>query len=249
MSTHFKYVNILGINFDDLTLSELIAHLKDDSQHHRNRFIVTANPEIVLAAYHDFAYRQVINNADYVTADGIGIIKGAQILNDPLPGRVTGYDTFLKLLQYTNHYHKKVYFLGAKPQVLTQMISNIRSHYPHLRIVGAHDGYFNNEQLIITQIQQTQPDFIFVALGFPKQEFFIAHHRQIVNAIWMGVGGSFDVLSGTVKRAPQFWIDHHLEWLYRLLQEPSRFKRMLALPLYLILVYKQKIQHKLNQKK
>ncbi|WP_283597046.1 WecB/TagA/CpsF family glycosyltransferase [Ligilactobacillus aviarius] len=237
-------VNILGIEFDNFTQKELVHQLITDNQQHLNRFVVTANPEIVLAATRDPNYQQIINHADYVTADGIGIVKGAQILGTPLAERVTGFDTMQALLQYADQSQKKVYFLGGKPAVISALKNVIEKKYPHLVIAGMHDGYFNDEEPIVHEIQQAQPDFIFVALGFPKQDFFIAHHRSIANSIWMGVGGSFDVLTGNVQRAPEFWINHHIEWLFRLIQEPTRFKRMLALPRYLFRVYRQKFKQK-----
>lgn len=243
----FKEVNILGINFMKLTQKQLVDSLINDQQQNKNRFVVTANPEIVLESRKNPEYQHIINNADYVTADGIGIIKGAQILGDPLPQRVTGFDTMLSLLKYADQQQKSVYFLGTKKEVLQQLITNIEEKYPHLIISGYHDGYFNDETQIIEEINQKQPNFIFVALGFPKQDFFIAKHRKHSNSIWMGVGGSFDVLAGNVKRAPQFWIDHHIEWLYRLIQEPKRFKRMLALPKYLMLIYREKFNKKHNK--
>lgn len=237
-------VNILGIQFDNFTQKEFIEQLINDSQQHKNRFVVTANPEIVLAAEKDQAYQKIINQADYVTADGIGIVKGAKILGKPLAERVTGFDTMQGLLRFANDHQKKVYFLGGKPNVINELKQVIRRDYPQLVIAGTHDGYFDDPASIINEIRDTHPDFVFVALGFPKQDFFIAKHRQISDSIWMGVGGSFDVLTGNVKRAPQKWIDHHVEWLYRLIQEPTRFKRMLALPKYLIKVYIQKFKQK-----
>lgn len=240
---HLK-VNILGIEFDNFTQKEFVNQLILDSQQGLNRFVVTANPEIVLSANHDPNYQQIINHADYVTADGIGIVKGAKILGTPLAERVTGFDTMLALLQYADQNQKKVYFLGGKPVVITALRNVIKEKYPHIVIAGMHNGYFNDEKPIVNEIQRVQPDFVFVALGFPKQDFFIAHYRSISNSIWMGVGGSFDVLTGNVKRASEFWINHHIEWLYRLIQEPTRFKRMLALPRYLICVYKQKFKQK-----
>lgn len=230
-------VNILGIQFDNFSQQEFVQHLINDNQNHQNRFVVTANPEIVMAAKKNKNYQRIINSADYITADGIGIVKGAQILGTPLVERVTGFDTMLDLLEFANQNYKKVFFVGGKPEVISALKIKINEEYPHINMVGAYDGYFNDETPVINDIQQKQPDFIFVALGFPKQDFFIAHHRNIANAIWMGVGGSFDVLTGKVKRAPAFWINHHLEWLYRLIQEPSRFKRMLALPRYLMQIY------------
>ncbi|KRM95942.1 N-acetylglucosaminyldiphosphoundecaprenol N-acetyl-beta-D-mannosaminyltransferase [Liquorilactobacillus aquaticus DSM 21051] len=243
MSQLFSHVDVLGTSFTKITNQELLEQLEKDSNAHKNRFVVTANPEIVLFARQNKEYASVLNTADYTTADGIGIVKGARILGRPLPERVTGYDTLLSLLKFANKKSKRVYFLGAKPSVITKIIVKIRQDYPQLIIAGYHDGYFKNESTIVQEIQQSSPDFVFVALGFPKQELFIAHHRNSSQAIWMGVGGSFDVLAGVAKRAPLFWQKHHIEWLYRLFQEPSRFGRMLALPKYLLLIFHAKFKH------
>ncbi|KRL34672.1 WecB/TagA/CpsF family glycosyltransferase [Liquorilactobacillus uvarum] len=243
MSQLFSHINILGTNFTKITNQELLNQLKKDSMLHENRFVVTANPEIVLFARQNKKYASILNTADYTTADGIGIIKGAKILGRPLPERVTGYDTLLSLLKFANEQKKRVFFLGAKPSVINKLIDRIKQNYPNLIIAGHHDGYFKDEASIVQKIKQTSPDFVFVALGFPKQEFFINQYRQSSQAIWMGVGGSFDVLAGITKRAPLFWQKHHIEWLYRLLQEPSRFGRMLALPKYLLLIFRAKIMH------
>ncbi|MBZ2405559.1 WecB/TagA/CpsF family glycosyltransferase [Liquorilactobacillus hordei] len=240
MLNKYEQVNVLGVDFTKITNNELLEQLKLDNQNHSNRFVITANPEIVLYARDHPEYLAVLKLADYTTADGIGIIKGAKILKTPLPERVTGFDTLGSLLKFANKEQKSVYFLGAKPETIKKTINKIHHDYPTLKIAGYHDGYFTNDQEIATEIKDSQPDFVFVALGFPKQEFFIAKYRQLTPAIWMGVGGSFDVLAGTVKRAPIFWQKHHIEWLYRLFQEPSRFWRMLALPKYLIMIYLKK---------
>ena len=186
-------INILGIEFDNFTQKGFVQQLTVDSQQHLNRFVVTANPEIVLAAKQDSQYQQIINHADYVTADGIGIVKGAQVLGIPLAERVTGFDTMQALLQYADQNQKKVYFLGGKPAVIAALRNVIKEKYPHLVVAGMHDGYFKDEEPVVHEIQQAHPDFVFVALGFPKQDFFIAHHRSVSNSIWMGVGCSFDV--------------------------------------------------------
>lgn len=236
-----KEINVLGINFTNINNKELINQLKIDSHNHSNRFIVTANPEIVLYARDNPKYLSIIESADYTIADGIGIIKGAKILNTPLPERVTGFDTLLSLLTFANENKKSIYFLGAKSETLDKAIKKIKNDYPNLEIAGYHDGYFTDDSDIVTEIKHNKPDFVFVALGFPKQEFFISKYHNLSPSIWMGVGGSFDVLAGTVKRAPLFWQKHHIEWLFRLLQEPTRFFRMLALPKYLILIYLKKL--------
>jgi len=241
MEKKFATVNVLGIDFSKVTADELLTELKQASLAHQDRFIVTANPEIVLAAKNDPAYKKALKTADHITADGIGIIKGAKILGDPLPERVTGYDTMLSLLEFANETKKRVFFLGAKPEVLKKVLAKVKQDYPDLVIAGSCDGYFKDETKVAQALKEARPELVFVALGFPKQEFFIVNNRTCADALWMGVGGSFDVLSGLTKRAPKWWIDHHLEWAYRLLKEPTRAKRMLALPKYLLLVYREKL--------
>lgn len=238
MSAPFTTVSILNVPFINTTNAAFVAQLKQDILAHHNRFVVTANPEILMYAREHPDYQQVLQQADYITPDGIGVIQGAQILGTPLPERITGYDTLLELLQWGHEQRQRVFFLGAKPEVLKQVVATVKTQYPNLVIAGALDGYYDDEAAVVDQISAAKPDMIFIATGFPKQEFFIAKYRHRVDGLWMGVGGSFDVLAGAVKRAPKFWQDHHIEWLYRLIKEPSRFKRMLVLPRYLRLVKK-----------
>lgn len=238
MSVPFDTVNILNVPFIKTTNAGFVQQLQTDILAHRNRFVVTANPEILMYAREHPDYQQVLTQADYITPDGIGVIQGAQILGTPLPERITGYDTLLTLLEWDSQQHQRIFLLGAKPAVLKQVTTIVQRDYPGIVVAGARDGYYDDEQTVVDQIVAAQPDMVFVATGFPKQEFFIAEHRQRLDALWMGVGGSFDVIAGAVKRAPLFWQKHHVEWLYRLIQEPSRFKRMLVLPRYLRLVKK-----------
>ena len=238
MSVPFDTVNILNVPFIKTTNAGFVQQLQTDILAHHNRFVVTANPEILMYAREHPDYQQVLTQADYITPDGIGVIQGAQILGTPLPERITGYDTLLTLLEWGSQQHQRIFLLGANPAVLNQVSTIVQRDYPGIVVAGARDGYYDDEQTIVDQIVAAQPDMVFVATGFPKQEFFIAEHRQRLDALWMGVGGSFDVIAGAVKRAPLFWQKHHVEWLYRLIQEPSRFKRMLVLPRYLRLVKK-----------
>lgn len=238
MSVPFDTVSILNVPFIKTTNTAFVTQLQQDISAHRNRFVVTANPEILMYAREHPDYQRVLKQADYVTPDGIGVIQGAQILGTPLPERITGYDTLLALLKWGAENHRRVFLLGAKPAVLKQVVATVTADYPGLVIAGALDGYFDDEHAVVDQIVAAKPDMVFVATGFPKQEFFIARFRDRLDGLWMGVGGSFDVLAGAVKRAPQFWQNHHIEWLYRLIKEPSRFKRMLVLPRYLRLIKK-----------
>ena len=244
MRQNFDEISVLGVDFIRATNGEFLKQIYADSRAGKNRFVVTANPEIVLHARQDHKFAQVLAKADYTTADGIGIIIGSSILNDPLPERITGFDTMTTLLKWADTENKRVFLLGAKPAVIKATVNKVKQQYPHLTICGWHDGYYKDEKQVANEIKAAHPDFVFAALGFPKQEYFIAANRQVADAIWMGVGGSFDVLANFTKRAPQKWRDHHLEWLYRLLKEPYRIGRMMSLPKYLILICRQRITGK-----
>ncbi|PWF99351.1 WecB/TagA/CpsF family glycosyltransferase [Levilactobacillus bambusae] len=239
MPQSFPTITILNVPFIKATQNDFVQVLEERVNHHQNTFVVTANPEIVMYAQAHPDYQRRLHTADYITPDGIGIIKGAEILNTPLKDRITGYDTMLDLLTWGSQTHKRVYFVGAKPFVIAKLKSVLADQYPGLEIAGLQDGYFTDEASVATQIHDANPDMVFVALGFPKQEQFIMDHRHEAAALWMGVGGSFDVLVGAVKRAPKFWQNHHLEWLYRMLKEPKRIKRDLVLPQYLMAVKKE----------
>lgn len=229
----FETVDILDVPFIKTTENNLLPVLTDRISQRVNTFVVTANPEIVMYAQTDASYLANIQSADFVTPDGIGIIKGAQMLNTPLPERITGYDTMLRLLSWGDAHHQSVYLVGAKQAVIEAVVKVVTKRYPNLKIAGSHNGYFQNFESIAEDIAHTQPDMVFLAVGFPKQEQLIAQFRHVNDGLWMGVGGSFDVLSGQVKRAPEFYQKHHLEWFYRLITNPARFKRMLVLPHYL----------------
>ncbi|MFH5810829.1 WecB/TagA/CpsF family glycosyltransferase [Companilactobacillus sp. FL22-1] len=237
---HKNRINILGTEFDNFTAKQFHQYLDDDLDLKANKFIVTPNPEIVLAARKDPEFSKIINNADYVIPDGIGIIKGAKSLGTPLHERITGFDTLQYLIETANRKLSKVYLLGAKPEVIQASAAKIKKDYPQIDLVGYHDGYFQDEQEIIDEISEKKPNIILVALGSPKQEIFINKYRHSSDAIWIGVGGSFDVFSGTKKRAPKVIQKLNLEWFYRLVKEPTRFGRMLAIPKYMSLINQEK---------
>ena len=181
-------------------------------------------------------------NADYVTPDGIGVVKAAKILGTPLKERVTGYDLFSWLMKLANERSLRVYLIGAKPKVIHAIQTKIAREYSDIQLVGAEDGYFKDDlEVVAYQIERAEPDLVFAALGSPRQEQLLDILRKnLLPALMMGVGGSFDVFSGMVKRAPQVWQKAHLEWFYRLLKEPSRYKRMGKIPKFMVEVYKSK---------
>lgn len=238
--TLFNTVNVLNVPFINTTEAAFLTAIQDRVDRHINTFVVTANPEIVMYAQDQPDYLNLLTQADFVTPDGIGIIKGAEMLGTPLPERITGYDTMTKLLAWGNANHKSVYMVGAKPEVIVDVAKVLATRYPDLTVAGTHDGYFDDFAPIAKDIASKKPDMVFLAVGFPKQEELIAQYRQASDGLWMGVGGSFDVLSDHVKRAPAFFQNHHLEWFYRLITNPTRFKRMLVLPKYLMKVRQQR---------
>lgn len=237
-------INILNIPFENITKTDLICKLEKSVSAKQKTFLVTANPEIVMYANQDTTYHSIVDKADYVIADGIGVVIGSKLLGTPLPERIAGYDLLVELLKIGNEKGWSAYFLGAKKEVIEKAVENIRANYPGLEVAGWHDGYFNWESSEIQdEIRTKKPDLIFAALGFPRQEVWIAENiGKFDKGIFMGVGGSFDVLAGTVKRAPEIWQKMNLEWFYRLIKQPSRWKRMLALPHFMVKVTNEKFR-------
>lgn len=235
-------LEILGVGIDQITgkdaLQQIGAFIASGQPHQ----IVTANAEIIYQASKNEKMRTIINNAQMVTADGSGVVWASRQLGQPLPQRVTGIDLVNSICQQSAKDKWKIYILGSAPGVAATAAINIRDKFPGCNIIGTHHGYFNakEEKQILAELEQLRPDILFVALGAPKQEYWIAEHmEQLQIPVAMGIGGSMDVLSGNVKRAPKWMQKMNLEWLYRLLIQPTRFKRMLALPKFMLAVKKQ----------
>lgn len=233
-----KKVDVLGVEFENTTQIEMVDFIKARIQQNKKTFIVTANPEIVMHARRDPEYSDTLRSADFIVPDGIGIIMGAKMLKKPLQERIAGFDLMSDLLKVANEQCLNVFFLGSRENVIEQAIANVKNDYPHVHICGFHHGYFNgNDHEIAEMVRESNPDLVFVALGFPRQEQWIQTHLDMFDkGIFMGVGGSFDVLAGAVKRAPIIWRKLNLEWLYRLIKQPSRWKRMAFLPLFILKV-------------
>ncbi|RFU66850.1 WecB/TagA/CpsF family glycosyltransferase [Bacillus sp. V59.32b] len=236
-------VEILSVPFTNLRKKTLINDfLHPRLQDNEKTFIVTANPEIVEYANKDSDYKKIISESDFIVPDGIGIVYASKILNNPLEERIAGFDLMNDLLKLADENKYRVFMLGAEQSVITLAAENVKKTYRHLNLVGYHHGYIEiDDAVLVKKISDTKPDIIFIALGFPKQEQWISNHMPLFDkGIFMGVGGSFDVLAGKVNRAPMIWQKSNLEWLYRLIKQPSRWRRMLVLPLFLIKVIREK---------
>lgn len=237
-----KHVTILGIPFLHINQKNFVNLLDIHIAKKEKTFVITANPEVVMRANENQQFMKYTKEATYICADGIGVVKAAQILGNPLPERVTGYDTMIHLLEIGNKKKYKIFLLGAQNDTLMKTVHNIQNSYPHVEIVGYQDGYFNWEKNDIAErIINEKPDLVFVALGVPRQEKWIYENiHRFSQGVFIGVGGSFDVIAGTVKRAPVFWQKLNLEWLFRLIKQPTRLKRMLALPRFALKILKIK---------
>ncbi len=235
-------VDILGVGFDPMTPEQAADAALTFSGGAR---IVTPNPEIVMAAREDPELMDIINSSELVAADGIGIIYAAKILKRSLPGRVTGIGLVSLIFERLAPVHGRVYLFGAKPGVAELAGENIAKQYPGIEIAGCHDGYFSDDADIIADINRCRPDLLLVCLGVPKQERWMASRRGSVDVkLMMGLGGVLDVYAGTVKRAPKLFQKLGLEWLYRVICQPSRFKRTLKLPKFLFAAIRARFSEK-----
>ena len=226
--------DVLGVGFDDLTLEEAAdrgAALLEEGGFH---YVVTPNPEIVDRAGREAPFREILNGADLVLPDGIGVVYASRILGRPLRGRCPGIDFAGKLMEHMAARGGRLYLLGAKPGIAERAARNLEAKYPGLCICGTHDGYFQEDAPVVEDIRSSGAEVVFVCLGAPKQEYWMAKYGPETGARLMaGLGGSLDVFAGVVERAPESWQRLGLEWLYRLVREPKRIGRMARLPLFL----------------
>lgn len=236
---------ILGIQFDDLTREEAAqrgAQLLEEDKFH---YVVTPNPEFILASEKDPEFKRVINEADLVLPDGIGVIYSAKILGTPLKARVAGIEFGEDMLACLNERKGRLFLLGAKPGVAEAAGEKILERYPDIVLCGTQDGYFKDEQSVLLKVAAAQPDLLFVCLGAPKQEKWMARWGKHTGArLAVGLGGALDVFAGNVKRAPEAWQKAGMEWAYRLVREPQRAGRMAKLPLVLVKAAGAKIRGK-----
>jgi len=230
---------VLGVRFHIITPEEAL----DEAQRSLDtdggmRAVYTPNPEIVMRARTDAAFMDVLNRGDMVIPDGIGVVYGLRMNGVKIKDRVTGYDLVQSLLAHAAQYGKTVYFLGGKEESVSLAKVNMEAKYPGLQIVGYHNGFFDAEKeiLILDEIRAKKPDLLLVFLGCPKQEKWIDAHRDLPVRLAIGAGGSVDGMSGMVPRAPVFWQKIGMEWFYRLLCEPSRWRRQMILPKFMLTV-------------
>lgn len=238
------YVRVMDVPFLSTRMANLVALMDERLMKKEKTFVVTANPEIVMAARNDAQYYQTLQEAHYVIPDGIGIVLGARLLGTPIVERLAGFDLMIHLLKLSSEKGYRVFMLGAEEKVIEEAVKRVKATYPNLELAGYHHGYISLEDDSVVQaIKATEPDIVLVGLGFPKQEYWIQTYMpQFNKGLFIGVGGSFDVLAGKAKRAPLIWQKLKIEWLHRLLQNPSRWRRMLALPAFGVEIIKERFK-------
>ncbi len=230
-------VSILGVPVDNITIDEAIERVDGLVQAAGSRQIVTINPEFVMEAQRNRAFREVLLNAAMATPDGFGLILAARWYGTPLRGRVTGVELTWRIAELAAQRGYRLFLLGAAPGVAEQAAAVLRQHYPNLCIAGCFAGspQPRHEPFLRQLIMAAQPDILLVAYGHPAQELWIARNQTMMQIpVAMGVGGVFDYLSGNVPLAPVWLRRIGLEWLYRLVRQPWRWRRILvAVPLFL----------------
>lgn len=237
-------VEILGVKIDKVTEKDALSIAKGFLRTEGVSKIYTPNPEIIMTANEDAEFMRILNEADLCTADGIGVVYGAKILGTPLSERVAGFDLTCRLLDYMKDTDDGVFLFGAKPGVAEIAKQKLMEKYPGLKVVGTNDGYFteNDIPVIIRKINESGARLLLVCLGAKKQEKWINDYKDELSSVRLciGVGGTLDVFAGDVKRAPKIFIKLNLEWLYRLMKQPSRIGRFAALPKFVFAVFKSK---------
>lgn len=240
-----RSVEILGVRVDDATYDDLIDLLDAFVASGRPHQIVTLNTEMVVAAHKEATFAEVLNSADLNVADGVGVMLAARLLGHPLRERVTGSDGIYRLAAHCAQQGYRPFLLGAAPGVAEVAAERLVAANPELAVAGVYAGspLPEEEDAIIERVRAAEPDLLLVAYGVPAEERWIARHRRRLGVpVMIGVGGTFDFVAGVTRRAPKWMRRWGLEWLYRLFQEPRRWRRQLALPKFLALVAKQKLR-------
>lgn len=235
-------IHILSIPIANVSRTEACQWVFQQLEKGKSAMIATANAEMVMQAQQNEVLATILQHADLVVPDGAGVLWAAEQQGKQFKERVTGVDLACMLLAEAAARQTPVYLLGSAEGIARQVASNVENKFGAAFVVGTHSGFFTSaeEKKIIEEIKWKKAKLVFVALGVPKQEIWIQEHlSQLENCVCMGVGGTFDVLAGKAKRAPHWMQQNRLEWLYRLYKEPTRFKRMLSLPNFVIAVKKQ----------
>lgn len=234
-----RTVEVLGVPIASLTMREAVEQVEEYMEQRTGVLVATANAEMLMRAAQDAELKDILNRAALVVPDGAGTVWAAHYLGYEMPERVAGYDLAQKLLQRSPAQNHRIFFFGAAPGIAEKAKAKAEQLYPGIQIVGVRNGFFTeaDNQAIVKQIQEAHPDLLLAALGVPKQEKWLAAHlAELGVPVSIGVGGTFDVMAGVMKRAPRWVQQAKLEWLFRGMLQPKRAGRLLALPRFVLKV-------------
>ncbi len=236
-------VSLFGVHVSKLDMQASIDYLIGAVERREPHQVITANPIMLMTALGDPAYMAMMKQAEFIVPDGTGAVWAAGYVGQPVAERVPGIELMHHLLAAGEQRGWRVYLLGASPETIKTAHERLTMDYPRLTFAGYRDGFFTDDQdaEVIAEIQAAKPDLLFVARAVNNQEPWIGRYKEELGVpVMMGVGGSFDVVAGNVKRAPKLFRQLRAEWLYRLLMQPTRWRRMLALPQFAIKVMRER---------
>ncbi|MBC1287401.1 WecB/TagA/CpsF family glycosyltransferase [Listeria booriae] len=223
-----KRIQFLGVNIDTHNLSETVAQIEYHIQTRKPIHHVGVNADKINLMKQNEKFKKIINASPLVNPDGMSMVLAARILKKPTIERVAGIDVMIHLLKISAAKGYRVYFLGTSELILKKLLKKVQQDYPSLQIAGYHHGFFkqSEEAFVVEDIKKAKADILFVALPSPKKEYFIDYYMErMAVPVSMGVGGSFDVIAGEMKRAPMWMQRASLEWIYRMMQEPRRLAK------------------------
>ncbi len=240
-----KKLSIMGVRINNVTMNEVMDIIEDKISKREQYIIYTPNTEFIMMCNEDHEFLNYMNKSDLNIPDGVGLIYASKIKNKPLKEKVAGFDLSVKMLELANEKKLRLFVIGGKPGIADSAMDMVHKKYPNINIVGSHHGYFKGAHLgqggheeeiqVIDEINKSEPDILFVGFGAKKQEMWVESNKDKLKArIIIGNGGTLDGLAGNVKRAPDIYIKLGLEWLYRLIQEPSRISRQKVLPVFML---------------
>ncbi|XEC97528.1 WecB/TagA/CpsF family glycosyltransferase [Paenibacillus tarimensis] len=226
-----------------MDMEQTVSYLTEAIEARRVTQVITGNPIMVMMALENPDYYRVLERAELIVPDGAGVVWAAGYVELPVAERVAGFDLLHRLMEVGEKKRWRVYLLGTTQEIIDEAAARLQEQYPLTRIVGKRNGFFEEQDdaEVIAAIRDANPDLLFVARAADNQEPWIAKHKEALGVpVMMGIGGSFDVIAGKLKRAPVLFQKLRLEWLFRLLQQPARYRRMLALPKFAAKVIRER---------
>jgi N-acetylglucosaminyldiphosphoundecaprenol N-acetyl-beta-D-mannosaminyltransferase len=236
----YPTVPIFGVHFSKMNMKETVSYLTGVVERREPSQVVTGNPIMLMAGLEHDAYYRVLEEAELVVPDGAGVVWASEYIGDPVQERVAGFDLLHELMREGERHRWSVYLLGTNQETIEAAAQKLQESYPLVKLAGFRNGYFgpDEDEAVVAEIRKASPDLLFVARNaLTTQEPWIYKYKEALSVpVMMGVGGSLDIIAGKMKRAPVAMQKLRMEWLYRLLKQPTRAGRMLALPKFVLKV-------------